>query len=591
MSLVRGQILNNRYRIEELLGQGGFGAVYKAWDLNLERWRALKENLDASPEAQRQFKREAQILCDLAQPNLPRVIDYFVIPDPTGGSGSAYLVMDFVEGEDLEKMLEHNHEPLPEAQVIPWLFQVCDALEYLHNQQPPVIHRDIKPANIKITPSGKAMLVDFGIAKLFDPSLKTTIGARACTPGYSPPEQYGSGTTDAQSDIFALGATAYHLLTGSLPPDSMDVVSGSAARLRLAHDLNPSISPQLSEAVERAMQLNRANRWRSVAEFKKALIPSPDFGRGDKGARDVVQPAQPLARTLPLETTTTGSPTHRRSQLWIGGLGGLALVSLVVLGLAIWGLSSLLTPPPSASIIDKKGVPMALVPAGEFQMGSDNGSDDEKPVHTVYLDAFYIDVYEVTNARYLACVSSGACQPPSQSKSYNRSSYYGEAQYADYPVIYVTWEMAKAYCEWRGGSLPSEAQWEKAARGGLPGMDYPWGNDQPVCDKGAQNGANFGDCAAKDTEPAGSYSPNGYGLFDMAGNVWEWVDDWYQSNYYASSPASNPTGPGSGDYKVLRGGSWNVKSHFLRVAFRGRFDPYLSSYSVIGFRCAVPPGN
>jgi ABC-type amino acid transport substrate-binding protein len=345
MPLIRGQILNNRYRIEELLGQGGFGAVYKAWDLNLERWRALKENLDASSEAQRQFKREAQILCDLAHPNLPRVIDYFVIPDPTGGSGSAYLVMDFVEGEDLGKMLERNHEPLPEAQVVDWLVQVCEALEYLHSQQPPVIHRDIKPANIKVTPSGKAMLVDFGIAKLLDPYLKTTVGARACTPGYSPPEQYGSGATDAQSDIYALGATAYHLLTGSLPPDSMDVVSGSAAHRSLAHELNPSISPPVSAAVERAMQLNRANRWHSVAEFKKALIPSPEVESGNGAVWEktvAVQPISPQTPTLLLETAASAPASKERSRIGIVGLGALAFVGVVVLGLVIWGLSSLL---------------------------------------------------------------------------------------------------------------------------------------------------------------------------------------------------------------------------------------------------------
>jgi formylglycine-generating enzyme required for sulfatase activity len=154
--------------------------------------------------------------------------------------------------------------------------------------------------------------------------------------------------------------------------------------------------------------------------------------------------------------------------------------------------------------------------------------------------------------------------------------------------------MAKTYCEWRGGGLPSEAQWEKAARGELQGMDYPWGNEKPVCEKGAQNGANFYDetgCNNTDTEPVGSYSPNGYGLFDMAGNVWEWVNDWDQSNYYGSSLASNPTGPGSGDTRLLRGGSWRSTTYYLRVAYRYHdLDPDYSS-DFIGFRCAVPPGN
>lgn len=177
MALRTGQILNNRYRIVNLLGQGGFGAVYRAWDMNMDRPRAVKENLDVSPEAQRQFKIEAQILDQITHQNLPKVIDHFVIP----GQGQ-YLVMEFVEGQDLQEMLEKHGRPLHEIQVIPWIEQVCDALSYLHNQNPPIIHRDIKPANIKITPEGKAMLVDFGIAKVYDPVLSTTLGARAVTP-------------------------------------------------------------------------------------------------------------------------------------------------------------------------------------------------------------------------------------------------------------------------------------------------------------------------------------------------------------------------------------------------------------------------
>jgi serine/threonine-protein kinase len=216
MPLEPGQVLNNRYRIAKLLGQGGFGAVYRAWDLNLERACALKENLEISEEAQRQFKREALILSGLSHPNLPRVIDHFIIP----GQGQ-YLVMDYVEGEDLQEMLESTGRPLPEAQALSWISQVCDALVYLHSQNPPVIHRDIKPANIKITPQGQAMLVDFGIAKMYDAHLQTTLGARAVTAGYSPPEQYGSGMTDPRSDIYALGATLYHLLTGQQPPESI----------------------------------------------------------------------------------------------------------------------------------------------------------------------------------------------------------------------------------------------------------------------------------------------------------------------------------------------------------------------------------
>ncbi|MEW5868792.1 MAG: SUMF1/EgtB/PvdO family nonheme iron enzyme [Chloroflexota bacterium] len=235
-------------------------------------------------------------------------------------------------------------------------------------------------------------------------------------------------------------------------------------------------------------------------------------------------------------------------------------------------------------ISDTFGVPMALVPAGEFQMGSGAGNDDEKPVHTVYLDAYSIDAYEVTNGRYAECVAAGTCDPPTRSKSYTRSSYYGNPEYADYPVIYVTWEMANTYCQWRGGRLPTEAEWEKAARGGLDGKQYPWGDEAPTCERANYWGKDGG-CIG-DTSPVGSYAPNGYGLYDMAGNVWEWVQDWYLETFYGSSPRdNNPTGPASGQERVMRGGVWDYSEWSLRAASRFRYAPAVS-FNYIGLRCA-----
>jgi len=247
-------------------------------------------------------------------------------------------------------------------------------------------------------------------------------------------------------------------------------------------------------------------------------------------------------------------------------------------------------------ITDPKGVTMRLVPAGEFTMGSET-YDDEKPIHQVYLDAYYMDKYEMTNALYETCVSAGVCDPPQQTSSYTHTSYYGDSQYADYPVIYVDWNQATTYCEWRGARLPTEAEWEKAARG-TDGRVYPWGNEWDVrstrrlnfSDKNDPTGASdtVADDGYADTAPVGSY-PNGispYGLYDMAGNVWEWVADWYDSSYYANSPSSNPMGSSSGEYRVLRGGSWDSDGDNARSAYRSWYDPSLFSLNV-GFRCAL----
>ena len=247
--------------------------------------------------------------------------------------------------------------------------------------------------------------------------------------------------------------------------------------------------------------------------------------------------------------------------------------------------------------VDMYDVPMALVPSGPFEMGSDNGADDEQPVHTVFLDSFYIDIYEVTNNRYASCVNAGICDPTidttAYESSYSRRYYFGNPEYAGYPVIYANWYEAQTYCQARGGRLPTEAEWEKAARGGLEGKNYPWGNEDPVCGVGSENGAAFDDdrmCNDTDTMKVGSYEPNGYGLYDMAGNAWEWVGDYYDEDYYANTPMSNPTGPESGLYRVIRGGGWDNRPDGLRVSDR-RFNPPDSGSLSSGFRCVIPVKN
>jgi serine/threonine protein kinase len=493
MPLTPGVVLQNRYRIIRWLAKGGFGAVYLAEDVTLQRKCVVKENLDLGADATEQFEREALILASLHHSNLPKVGDYFRL----SGQGQ-FLVMDYIEGEDLQAMLERLGTPLPESQAVGWISQICNALAYMHNQNPPVIHRDIKPANIRITPEGRAVLVDFGITKQYDPQRKTAVGARGVTPGYSPIEQYGKGTTDVRSDVYALGATLYTLLTGIEPPESVDRVSGSLLSRPIS--LNPIISQNTDQAIMKAMQVWTKDRFQSVAEFKAGLT----------GAKP------------PGTTSTASSPAPSRPP----GVGPAA------------------SPGFAANIPGSQGGRAAIewvtVQAGVFLFGAKGTrSPSARPIN---LPEFRIARFPITNEQYYVFIRSSPHFPPPVA--------WGGPQFPvgreRYPVIGVTWEEATAYCQWAGCRLPTEQEWEKAARG-TDGRSFPWGevwSDGKYCNS---QEARLGGPTPVDRYPLG-VSP--YGVWDMSGNVWEWTVERY-----------------------LRGGSWKHSKIVLVTYNSNRLPP------------------
>ncbi|MDY6873923.1 MAG: protein kinase [Chloroflexota bacterium] len=447
MPLDNGFLLNNRYRILDILGQGGMGAVYRAVDENLDITVAVKENSFFSEEYARQFQREAKILASLRHPNLPRVFDYFVI-DQQG----QYLVMDYIAGDDLRQWM-NREQTISENEALQIGIAICNALIYLHSRMPAIAHRDIKPGNVKITPSGEVVLVDFGLVKVMDDKEITATAARAMTPGYSPPEQYGPDPTDHRSDIFSLGATLYASLAGYLPEDSLARATGKTT-LTLLQTYNPSVSDKTAEVIEKALQLRLEDRWQSAQAFRAALVEAWEAlpaGAHSSGRLGELTQTQPEGRTI--------APVRRKGPAWlntfldktlrlIGKIDPIWVIfgALVLLVLALvltslfqpailrgWVAQSLGTPKPTVTATSKSTQPPGLIPtaattenaAGPSGTGNANGTAlTESPTPTGGGDEMLAFVSERSgqpqiwmmgleddSPTQLTDVVDGACQP------------------------------------------------------------------------------------------------------------------------------------------------------------------------------------
>ncbi|MEJ2746955.1 MAG: bifunctional serine/threonine-protein kinase/formylglycine-generating enzyme family protein [Anaerolineae bacterium] len=620
MPLLPGEILNQRYRILSLLAEGPHGATYRAWDVKAEQDVAIKEYLDPSPETQKRLRAEARRLSHLEHPQLAPVLDHFALEE-TG----QYLVSQFVDGVDLESLLA-QYGRFPSDLIISWLQAASRPLTYLHEQDQ--LHLNVKPANIRLAPSGDIFLVDSGLPGL---------GVPAGLSGYAAPEQQSQAQVTPASDIYSLGATLYTLLTGQTPPDALRRQSG-LAELIPAREVNPDVEPYLSLVAGRAMSLRPDARYETVKDFSKAL--ARPIGHP---VTAVEEPRRTPERTaVPLRPVAVPSapklPVKTRRQMPQRTMWALVVVLLIALA----GVSSLfwlnmeqpevteaeatatlqsavvaaltaLAPSPSPlpaptqaptptpePIITETGSRMLYVPGGVFRMGYDEGESNERPSLLIHLDPYFIDETEVTNGQYAQCVDAGACQPPQNNKSPLDADivYYGASTYDDYPVIQVSWYDAQTFCDWRGARLPSEAEWEKAA--GFDPVEaikrrYPWGDTFDgtklnYCDIGCPR--DYADTAVndgyRDTAPVGSY-PDGrspLGMYDMSGNVMEWVDDWYSPHAYTDMTDTNPRGPLEGTAKVIRGGSWLSDKDEVTVTVRASYDPTVARVN-LGFRCAL----
>lgn len=343
-TLDAGTILRDRYKIIEQLGAGGMGEVYLAQDQALDNKVAVKANHNLNANSAAQFIREARLLASLKQPNLPRVIDYFNEGD------TQYLVMDYIPGENLHELIEKKSK-FTTAQIVSWAVQLGNAVTYLHAQNPPIFHRDIKPTNIKLMPSGEVVLVDFGIAKVGDPSQETQSGAWAFTPGFAPPEQVSGLRTGPQSDQFSLAATLYYVIAGKPPADAAKRLMGEAELVSLK-TIVPDLPVHISDAIDRALSIKQDARFTTVADFVAAIqttSPIPDPAslqktqmRQQTGSEATVMVAPKPSIPGPVAPMTppviAPAPVKKKmTALWLV-LGGLVLVGIVFGVLAALGL-------------------------------------------------------------------------------------------------------------------------------------------------------------------------------------------------------------------------------------------------------------
>jgi serine/threonine protein kinase len=339
-------VLQNRYRIVRQLGEGGMGAVYEAIDERLDATVALKETFFADERLRKQFEREARLLARMHHPALPRVSDHF------GEGEGQFLVMQFVTGEDLARMLTVKQGPFPPDQVLTWADQLLDALDYLHTQDPQIIHRDIKPQNLKLTSRGQMILLDFGLAKgqAGGVSVVTTSASIfGYTPNYAPLEQIQGLGTDARSDIYALGATLYHLMTGVKPPDALTraaaLVNGQPDPLLPANEVSTNIGPQVASVLARAMSQNREQRFATAAEMRSALKETAEAATltGRAEAPTVILDSPPATKADPAprpqprahqagETTVVRpkeGPGRRRIGPWASAAAAVVLMGVL----------------------------------------------------------------------------------------------------------------------------------------------------------------------------------------------------------------------------------------------------------------------
>jgi len=584
-----------KVRIEKLVAHGGMAEVYSGTHLTLERPVAVKvlhSHIEAEPILLERFDREAKVVASLRHRNIVQIFDFDAI------NGHPYIVMEYLKGPTLAAYLRHLHQRkkrIPSEQVARLLNEVAAALDYAHGKG--VVHRDIKPGNIMLhnktdeipmnqplTNDVEAIVTDFGLVRLLNRSTQTAASFISGTPAYMSPEQARGNQIDHRTDLYSLGIVLYEMLAGRVPFEADSTMAILQMQVSTPPPAIPGIPARVQAVIDRALLKNPNERYQNGQEMASDFSRSIGMaGRVEpireiqshtimptaaRAAAPAVAPQQPgLA-----EPETPRKPT--RAQAWIGiGFSSLVFLLLVALG-AVLLLPKLLQPraasgPPAASSVtgplasETPELPapegMVAVAAGTYELGLPTADEYHIATVNMNLSGFWIDRYQTTNAQYRDFMTQTGAAPP---------EVWPWPDQADHPVRGIPWDQAVAYCAWAKKRLPREAEWEAAGRG--PGAQppvYPWGND-------AAAGGLTLNLPDQDTYAVGTYPFNQsiLGVFDMVGNIWEWVGE-----PYIDAPA---------EYRFLRGGRYGLPVNDL--AYRLPVAPGDTRYTrYAGFRCAA----
>ena len=610
------------YKVISSLGKGGFGSVYKAESESGEivAIKLLNPQALENQRVVKKFFHEAMILAKLDHPHITKILEFF--PD-----GENYaIVMEFVEGTELKKIIQQHVGPLPFDISYKIASQALDAFDYAHKNG--ILHRDIKPANIIIDKNNDCKLMDFGIAKMSSAASHDT-AASMLSVHYVPPERFDrTREVDVRSDIYSLALVLYEVFAGRRPFTATETSQIMFAHLNEIPEAPSKFSPALplpiSDAITKALEKDPDDRFQNFKDFKEALQLDQD---DIEEATAIMDSDEYLEKTMMLVGDAAlsregAAPEKKKSKM---GLVAAVIAFLVIVGAGAGYFllkpsdqgtgtvtqGPIVAKPPPAdlqpvqdAVKNPKGfwevahpadaAQMIFIPAGEFTMGSEQYAA-EKPVQQIALDNYWIDKYLVTNAQFQKFVEATGYQTDAEKEGSGLvrigrrwkkveganwkmpDGLTGLDGKEDFPVSQVSYNDALAYCQWSKKDLPTEAQWEKAARGPKANT-YPWGNAEPD-----NSMANF-DQIIGATTPVKEYEKGQsfYGAQDMAGNVYQWCKDWYGTGQRAPQ---NPNGPENGKERIIKGGSFIEGMESLRSANRDRYEPGYSSF-LFGFRCA-----